>query len=135
MNYEIVSVNMKDKEKLYQVYKELRDDGILWLDPKAMNLGRLNSPNIAHFNTDPPFHVENESVGIIKSGSEKAETLQKGDLVIIDSDLIVRESEFPSDELIEKYRLYRFMDYERRYQLEKAAAKAKAKAEEPDISI
>lgn len=50
-------------EDAYLIYKELRDDGIIWLDAKRENLGRLEKDNIAHFNE--PLYVKNETVGYI----------------------------------------------------------------------
>lgn len=38
-------------------YKELRDDGIIWLDAKRENIGRLEKDNIAHFKE--PIYVKN----------------------------------------------------------------------------
>ena len=35
-------------EDAYLIYKELRDDGIIWLDAKRENLGRLVKDKIAH---------------------------------------------------------------------------------------
>lgn len=36
------------EDDVYQVYKELRNDGIIWTDAKSKNLGRLKKPNLVH---------------------------------------------------------------------------------------
>ena len=37
-------------------YKELRDDGIIWLDAKREDIGTLEEDNIAHFKE--PIYVK-----------------------------------------------------------------------------
>lgn len=42
------------EEELYQIYKELREEGIIWTDAKASNVGRLLKPNVPHFKRNKP---------------------------------------------------------------------------------
>jgi hypothetical protein len=79
-------------EDAYAIYKELREDGIIWLDAKRENLGRLEKDNIAHFNEQ--ICVKNETVGYIPETIKKEEPLHKGDLVILDTDLLFRAQNF-----------------------------------------
>ena len=79
-------------EDAYAIYKELRKDGIIWFDAKRENLGRLEKDNIAHFNEQ--IYVKNETVGYIPETINKEETLHKGDLVILDTDLLFRAQNF-----------------------------------------
>ena len=79
-------------EDAYAIYKELREDGIIWLDAKRENLGRLEKDNIAHFNEQ--ICVKNETVGYIPETIKKEEPLHKGDLVILDTDFLFREQDF-----------------------------------------
>lgn len=79
-------------EDAYAIYKELRKDGIIWFDAKRENLGRLEKDNIAHSNEQ--IYVKNETVGYIPETINKEETLHKGDLVILDTDLLFRAQNF-----------------------------------------
>ena len=79
-------------EDAYLIYKELRDDGIIWLDAKKENLGRLQKDNIAHFKDQ--LYVKNETVGYIPETIQQDEPLHKGDLVILDTDFLYREQDF-----------------------------------------
>lgn len=50
---EAVDTSAKVTEKeLYKIYKELREEGIIWTDAKASNVGRLLKSNVPHFNRD-----------------------------------------------------------------------------------
>lgn len=77
----------KDNEKLYQVYKELRDDGIIWLDAKWNNVGKMLGDNITRWRGKltniPPC-----SVGFDKEF--KGKPLAKGEIAVIDLDYLYR---------------------------------------------
>ena len=87
----------KQVEKLYQIYKELRDDGIIWADARFSNIGKLrkkNAPNGEEMNVDP------QAVGMDKTVNGR--TLKTGDWVIIDTDYIYKQEdkdliEWPKD--------------------------------------
>lgn len=104
-------------EVAYSIYKELRDDGIIWLDAKKENIGRLKKNNIIHFKE--PLYVKKESVGYIEETIKEEETLYKGDLVIIDTDFLYRENDFDERKIDNKINLDFYKVNEQRYQKEK----------------
>lgn len=101
----------------YLIYKELRNDGIIWIDAKRENLGRLEKDNIAHFNEH--LYVKNETVGYIPETLYGNEPLQKGDLVIIDTDFLFREDDFDVTHLDSRINTEFYRVCEQRYQEEK----------------
>lgn len=120
-----------EEDEIYQVYKELRNDRIIWVDAREANLGRLEKDNIAYFNTE--LNVKNESVGYIPETIEKDKPLQEGDLVIIDTDLLFREEEF-NEEILEKMSInsYYYEKFEERYQNEKNKEKLQNRKEKEE---
>ena len=104
-------------EDAYLIYKELRNDGIIWLDAKRENLGRLRKNNIIHFKE--PLYVEKESIGYIKETIKEEEPLNKGDMVIIDTDYLFIEKDFHEDEIDSNINLDFYKANELRYQKEK----------------
>lgn len=99
-------------EEMYQLYKNLRDLGLVWTDVKSMNTGRLKKENIIHWRN----HI-NPSEEILSLGSKRGtNTLQEGDLVILDADFIYDEN----DPEIEYTNTKPLCDkFENRYQEEK----------------
>ncbi len=77
-------------EKLYQVYKELRDDGIVWTDARFANVGKLRSRNMPKLN-GKDMDVDPVAVGMDKETKERI--LEAGEWVVIDTDFIYREKE------------------------------------------
>ncbi len=110
-------------EDAYSIYKELRDDGIVWLDAKRENLGRLEKDNIAHFKE--PIYVKNETVGYIPETIKKEEPLHKGDVVILDTDFLFREQDFDERLLNSHINTDFYQLCEQRYQEEKKQKKSK----------
>lgn len=108
-------------EDAYLIYKELRDDGIIWLDAKRENLGRLEKDNIAHFKE--PLYVKNETVEYIPETLRKDNPLQKGELVIIDTDFLFREKDFDFTLLDSRINTDFYQICEQRYQEEKRSRK------------
>lgn len=104
-------------EDAYLIYKELRDDGIIWLDAKRENLGRLKKDNIIHFKE--PLYVKKESVGYIEETIKEEEPLHKGDLVIIDTDFLYRENDFDEEKIDKDINMNFYKINEQRYQKEK----------------
>ena len=74
-----------DDEILYSIYKELRDDGIIWVDIRPANIGKLKNPNIPTLNQEEMYVAPN-SVGFDKE--LKGEVLDSDQWVIIDTDFI-----------------------------------------------
>ena len=94
------------KEELYEIYKELRDDGFIWTDAKASNIGRLRRPNKRYSNNIGEIDENGEVTwGIQKYAgigagfeeeNDKQGILEAGEFVIIDLDYIWKED---SDEI------------------------------------
>lgn len=42
------------EEELYEIYRELREKGMIWTDAKSSNVGRLLKPNVPHFKRNKP---------------------------------------------------------------------------------
>lgn len=111
----------------------MRNDGIIWVDARKDNLGRLEKDNIAYFNTW--LNVKNESVGYVSETIKKDKTLEKGDLVIIDTDLLFREEEF-NEEILDEMDInsYYYEKFEEQYQNEKRKKKLQnRKGKEEDL--
>lgn len=86
-------------EELNQVYYELLSDGIAWTDPGMGNIGRLKRKNIPRHNVQKVVKsYEGESIfddlsssdenATNMTGSIQGDDLDKGECVIIDTDLI-----------------------------------------------
>lgn len=87
--YEKVDTTNITEEEVYEVFKEMLYDNILWADPRVDNLGRLLKPNRAYiYDNNESYYVDDESVGII--GEEQKTVLDKGEVVIMDVDLIYK---------------------------------------------
>ena len=79
----IVNIN------LYELYKELRDEGLIWTDCHKCNVGILLKDNKVYYK-DIDF-VDKNATGYT---SENKEILKKGDVVILDNDYIFTIDEF-----------------------------------------
>lgn len=115
--------NLITDEDAYLIYKELRDSGIIWLDAKKENLGKLQKDNIAHFNEH--LYVKNETVGYIPETIKEDKPLHKGDLVILDTDFLFREQDFDVKLLDSRVNTQFYEICEQRYQEEKNLKKHK----------
>ena len=105
-------------EDVYFMYKELRDEGILWFDATRSNLGRLLRDNKIYFNGID--FVDKESTGYT---TDSFEILPKGSLVLLDSDRL-----YEADKYFETRDYNLFLattPYERRYKKEKSSNKIK----------
>ena len=109
INEEVDTKNITD-EDVYQVYKELRNQGIIWTDPKKSNLGRLLKDNKVYF--DGVDYVDMTGTGFL-TGIDYS--LKVGDLVIIDTDFIYDEDDL--EYLNHATNLWTY--FEQRYQEEK----------------
>ena len=100
------------KEELYQLFKNIRDLGLVWTDIKAANVGRLKKENIIHWNDNL-----NPSEEVLKLEPKRGNiTLKEGELVIIDADFIYDEND-PNINYTNNRQLYD--EFEKRYQIEK----------------
>ena len=115
------------KEMLYSLYKELRDDGIVWTDARFANVGKLlkeNTPTLG----GQKMKVAPNSVGFDRSLTKKENSLKVGDWVILDTDFLYRKesqekgwSEISYSE-----------DFERKYLKEKKEKEGKLNPKEID---
>ena len=103
-----VDTNNITNEDVYQIYQELREQNIYWLDPKPENLGRLTKENRIYY---PGI----TSVDILSTGYKtKDDTiLPPGELIILDNDYIFTEEELIKLNLL---KVIKNNKYERRYQ-------------------
>ena len=101
------------EDEIYAIYKELRDDGIIWTDARKANLGRLRSDNIPTLNGEK-MDVAPNSVGFINGKNKK--DLMAGELVVLDLDFIYNEN----DPTIQWPAFSCSKKFEKRYQQEKA---------------
>lgn len=118
----------KNQGILYDLYKELRDDGIVWTDIDWENIGVLLEDNVTTLN-GKKFEVNNSSMGFV---SEKnGEPLKKGEVVIIDTDYIYREEDpnkrwvAYSERFEEKYQKEKKEEQDRKRKAKKAEKKMK----------
>lgn len=103
-------------EELYQLYKNLRDLGLICTDIKSINVGRLRKENIIHWNED--INPSEEVLGLKTKRGDKI--LKEGDLVILDSDFIYDEKD-PNINYANNKGIY--SEFEERYQREKKILK------------
>ena len=76
--------NKVDIDNIYKVYKELREQGVMWLDPTVDNLGILSVKTANKQNEMKK--VSHEDYGIRYNPNYKNRELKPGELVIIDLD-------------------------------------------------
>ena len=118
-------------EIMYSVYKDLRDDGLVWTDIKMSNIGRLKKDN--KINYKEMIHDENgNSVAKdiipteVATGlkGKQGKVLKAGDYVLLDTDFVFDENNLPDGKKIKDVlmNLY-YENFELRYQKEKANEK------------
>lgn len=110
----------QDDEKLYQIYKELRDSGIVWIDAKWENVGKLLDDNVTKWRGQV-IDVAPNSVGFSKS--YEGEPLKRGDMVIIDLDYLFREDDPNLPRMIDGYSSPLSIEFEEKYKREKKREK------------
>lgn len=112
---EKVDTNVLDVD-LYSFYKKLRSKGIVWLDIKYSNLGRLLKDNIFHYHKQ--LGEDMSTRGLI--GDSNFTPLSKGNPVILDSDHLYHEKEFHRLQQSRDFNLSIFpgFSFEQRYQNE-----------------
>lgn len=74
---------------LYDIYKELRDEGLIWYDCHLSNIGRLIRDNNIYYEG-----IERVDINATGYLTDNTEVLKKGNIVIIDNDYIFTEEEF-----------------------------------------
>ena len=109
---EAVDMSNITNKDVYEVYKDLRDDGIIWADAKISNVGRLIFDNKIHF--DGIDYVDKVGTGYLTDADY---SLKKGSLVVVDNDQMYDEDE------IDYIQNDNFIPFELRYQSEKNKTK------------
>jgi len=91
----------KNKEKrvlieeiTYQIFSDLRDMGLVWLDVHPRNIGRLRQDNKVYFKNRPDIILDCEATKIYNNNKIRIETLKKGEYIILDNDFIYEDSYF-----------------------------------------
>lgn len=108
-------INITDDE-LYEIYKQFRLLGLIWLDVKVENVGRLLKDNIIHYKK--ALYPDPITRGLL--GDENEGVLKKGDYVVCDLDHIVFEDVFQQDSKLQQdFYLSNAYYYEERYQKSK----------------
>ena len=85
-------------EEIYEVYEELREQGILWLDANENNLARINQKSLEN-NRIRRAYVSN--LDLLPNPHFNTKELSVGDLVIIDLDHIVYDTDLDQIERIQ----------------------------------
>lgn len=89
-------------ECLYQIYKELMDENVVWTDIKPENVGRLLKPNKENLTIyGEEIQSSDYSVGFI--GERKGEILKPGELVVIDTDYIYTKGKNVDVPIVSKF--------------------------------
>lgn len=127
--YEMVDIDIDiTDEELLEVYKDLRESGIKWLDVKKENLGRLRKDNLQYeIGKNIPSPIE--LVGIEDSGVEER-TLKAGDLVVIDLDYLYKDGKADDEDFISEKVPKCIRDYEAEYMKRKEKEKKLTKKPE-----
>lgn len=117
----------KPYEVMYQVYRDLRDDGLLWTDIRFANIGRLKKDNRVNYTT--LVHDENENkIEKEIEPEEKAtglkgmpsKVLKAGEYVLLDTDFVFDVNDLPDGKKIKDMLLPLYYEnFEMRYQREK----------------
>ncbi len=100
-----------DEQKLYEYYKQLRNEGIVWFDPKMDNVGELIMPNNVLYK-NKVININQKYNGFDKNIDD---ILLPGEIVICDLDAfaIADNFDFDDDEVN-----YRCLNFESKYQRE-----------------
>ncbi len=80
----------KTKENLYQFWKKIREEGIIWTDVRWDNVGKLLQRNIPVHN-GVEMYSDSKATGL--EDTDIGEPLEPGALVVIDLDLIYKEDD------------------------------------------
>ena len=109
------NISITDDE-LYEIYKQFRLMGLIWLDAKVENVGRLLKDNTIHYKKT--LYPDSITRGLL--GGENEIVLKKGDYVVCDLDHIVFEDVFQHDSKLQQdFYLSNAYYYEERYQKSK----------------
>lgn len=80
----------KTNENLYQFWKKIRDEGIVWTDVRWNNVGKLMQRNIPVHN-GVEMYSDSKATGL--DNIDIGEPLGKGELVVVDLDYVYHEDD------------------------------------------
>ena len=103
------NINNIDKEELYKVYKDLREQSIMWVDPSIDNLRRINKTALS--NNESKKYLLNRN-GLLSNQNYIKKELFLDDIVVIDLDHMVFENEVEKINYLRR-RLTDLRNYER----------------------
>lgn len=105
---EKIKTNCCNEEDMYEMYKNLRNLGLIWNDPKVSNIGKLIKDNKIHWNKN-------------LKPSDKALMLNKyrGNIELKANDIILCDADAILDENNPGICMNRIENFEKRYQKEK----------------
>ena len=121
--YEQVDVG-GTSEDMYQLYKGLRDQGLIWTDIKHNNFGRLRKPNTVNF--EGANSISYRDFGFKED--RKIPVAQPGDVVLLDLDFVFLEGtefEVPQD----RTAMDNFYEFSARYKKEKEAEQSQTQVQ------
>ncbi len=108
-------------ESVYEIYRELREQGVIWMDPWFLNLGKLDK-NALESQNEKAKHT-NKMPFLVENRKFKHRELRSNDFVIIDLDHLIDETNKEEIRRISKnmdeMRVEARKDFEKRYLLEK----------------
>ncbi|MBR2997915.1 MAG: hypothetical protein IKF37_02425 [Bacilli bacterium] len=111
------------KDEVYKIYKELREQGIVWLDPTKDNLKRLDESTLKKQEIKS---LSRDRYPFIKNRKFINKPLKANDLIIIDLDHLVDERDkaniYRANDYLREDILTDRENYEKRYLLEKKKA-------------
>lgn len=125
---EMVDTKHKSMINIYELYKELRDQGLIWTDCHKDNVGILLKDNKVYYKDIDS--VDKNATGYT---AENKEVLKKGDVVIIDNDYIFTIEEFQKlfnnrrSLQADIYSIQGIADLEYQYQMDKLNEERKVK--------
>lgn len=105
---EKILTNCCTKEDVDEIYKKMRRLGLVWIDVKQKNLGKLLKDNKIYWNK----LLSPSDTALMLQEYRGSEELKKGDVVICDADYIYDESG-------KNYNIQRVAEYELKFKKEK----------------
>ncbi len=105
---EKILTNCCTKEDVDEIYKKMRRLGLVWIDVKQKNLGKLLKDNKIYWNKP----LSPSDTALMLQEYRGSEELKKGDVVICDADYIYDESG-------KNYNIQRVAEYELKFKKEK----------------
>ncbi len=98
---EKIKTNCCTEEDVYKLYKSLREIGLIWMDPKKSNVGKLIKDNKIYWNSN----LNPSDKALMLDEYVEDTELKAGDPVICDADLIYTYSKKMNIQRVAKFEL------------------------------